>query len=143
MKIIFKDEKERAEFFEKIGRSLLCPEDLGFKNGVDCSKEDNFMKCEECWMRCGLVTTSKYTWKDVVKVNGDIYVEEFPISGEKDNNDIYCIDEFIEAVAIKYGVSTDDVETYMMDDIGFDPSTIGFGAEDCGCYIYGEPEWNM
>ena len=37
----------------------------------------------------------------------------------------------------KYDVSPDDVQTYMMDNIEFDPSTVPFGAEACGCYVDG------
>ena len=40
--------------------------------------------------------------------------------------------------AEKYGVDTDDVETYMMDDIDFDARELPFGAESCGCYINGQ-----
>lgn len=84
---------------------------------------------------------NKYTWKDIVKVNGIISVEEFEISGEMDGEDIYQIDDFIESVAKKYSVDTDDVETYMMDNIEFDATELLFGAEDCGCYINGVAEW--
>ena len=41
----------------------------------------------------------KYTWKDIVKVNGKIYAEEFPISGEMDDENTYQIDDFIDSVA--------------------------------------------
>ena len=27
------------------------------------------------------------------------------------------------------------------DNISFDPQKMPYGAEDCGCYIDGEPEW--
>lgn len=84
---------------------------------------------------------NKYTWKDIVKVNGEITTEEFEISGVMDNEDTYQIDDFLEAVAQKYGVNVDDVETYMMDDIDFDPDELPYGAEDCGCYINGVAEW--
>lgn len=84
---------------------------------------------------------NKYTWKDVVKVNGKITAEEFEISGVMDDDDVYQIDDFLKAVAQKYGVDIDDVETYMMDDIDFNPSELPYGAEECGCYINGVAEW--
>ena len=89
---------------------------------------------------------SKYTWKDIVKINGITYAEEFEITGAVDflyevGVYVYQIDEFLESVAEKYGVDVDEVETYMMDGIEFDPSTMPFGAEDCGCYIDGVAEW--
>lgn len=84
---------------------------------------------------------NKYTWKDVVKVNGKITTEEFEISGEMDDEDTYQIDDFLVAVAQKYGVDVGDVETYMMDDIDFNPENLPYGAEECGCYINGVAEW--
>lgn len=84
----------------------------------------------------------KYTWKDIVNVNGKIYAEEFPISGETDmDGEFYRIGDFLSSVANKHGVATDDVKTYMMDNIEFDPSTVPYGAEECGCYIDGTAEW--
>lgn len=85
-----------------------------------------------------------YTWKDIVDINGVCYAEEFPISGEKDGDEddaYYQLDDFYEAVAKKYGVDVDDIETYMMDGIEFDPRVLPWGAEDCGCYIDGVAEW--
>lgn len=82
-----------------------------------------------------------YTWKDIVKIGDAIYVEEFPISGEMDGEDIYQIDDFLSAVSDKYNVDIDKIETYMMDHIEFDPKTIGVDPADCGCYINGIPEW--
>lgn len=85
-----------------------------------------------------------YTWKDIVKINDKIYTEEFPISGKKDYNNeqtIYEIDNFLQAVAKKHGVDVDDVKTYMMDNIEFDARELPYGAESCGCYINGVPEW--
>ena len=79
----------------------------------------------------------EYTWRDIVSVNGKIVAEEFPISGEMDGNH-YQIDNFLEAVAKKYGVRPDDVKTYMMDEIDFNPKGLPFGAEACGCYKNGE-----
>ena len=87
------------------------------------------------------MSNNKYTWKDVVKVNGKISTEEFEISGVMDNEDVYQIDDFLKAVAQKYRVNVDDVETYMMDDIEFNPEELPYGAEACGCYINGVAEW--
>lgn len=83
----------------------------------------------------------KYIWKDIVKIDDTIYAEEFEISGKLDGPDNYQIDNFLNAVADKYGVDTDRVKTYMMDNIKFDPKNLPFGAEECGCYINGVPEW--
>lgn len=84
-----------------------------------------------------LEDTTEYTWCDIVSVNGKIVAEEFPISGEMDA-EFYQIDNFLEAVAKKYGVGLDEVKTYMMDGIDFDPKELPFGAEACGCYKNGE-----
>lgn len=84
-----------------------------------------------------------YTWKDIIKINGEIYAEEFPISGEKDGNDNYQIDEFFDIISYKYGVNTDEVQTYVMDNIEFNPEVLPYGAESCGCYINGIPEWTI
>lgn len=78
-----------------------------------------------------------YVWYDIVSVNGKITAEKFPISGEMDD-EFYQIDDFLEAVAKKYGVGLDEVNTYMMDGIDFDPKELPFGAEACGCYKNGE-----
>ena len=83
----------------------------------------------------------KYTWKDIVRIDDKLYCEEFPISGEMDAPDIYCIGDFMKAVAEKHNCDTDDIETYMLDNIEFDPSGLPFGAEACGCYIDGIAEW--
>ena len=87
------------------------------------------------------IVVNKYTWKDIVRINGKLYCEEFPISGEMDDPDTYRIDDFMKAVAEKHNCDTDDIETYMLDDIEFDGKRLIFGAEDCGCYINGVPEW--
>lgn len=87
------------------------------------------------------MSKNKYTWKDIVKVNGKITTEEFEISGVMDDEDVYQIDDFLEAVAQKYGVDVDNVETYMMDDIEFNPEELPYGAEECGCYINDVAEW--
>lgn len=84
-----------------------------------------------------------YTWKDIVKVNGIISAEEFEISGEMDDEDVYQIDDFYDSVAEKYGVDVGDIKTYMMDNIEFDAKYLPFGAEDCGCYINGRAEWTL
>lgn len=82
----------------------------------------------------------KYIWHDVVIVNGVAHAEVFPISGKYDicdGNVYYQIDDFLNAVSKKYNVGIDDITTYMMDNADFDPKTVDFGAEDCGCYIDG------
>ena len=58
-----------------------------------------------------------------------------------DDSDTYRIDDFMYAVAEKYGCGTDDIKTYMLDDIEFDGKELIFGAEACGCYIDGVAEW--
>lgn len=84
----------------------------------------------------------QYTQKDIININGVVTAEEFPISGEIElEGTVYKIDEFYEAVAEKYGVNKDDILTYMVDNIDFDPTSLPWGAEDCGCYIDGVPEW--
>lgn len=86
-------------------------------------------------------TPSFYTWKDVVRINGKNYCEEFPISGKRDLA-IFHIDDFLEAVATKYKVDIDDIKTYMIDGIGFNcvDDNLQWGAEACGAYVGGE-EW--
>lgn len=85
----------------------------------------------------------KYTWKDIVSINGVITAEEFPICGEIEalEGTVYKIDDFYDAVAEKYGVNRDDILTYMMDGINFNPNNLPWGAEECGCYIDGIPAW--
>lgn len=82
-----------------------------------------------------------YEWYDIVEINGKHYVEKFEISGKMDDDTHYQIDDFLEQVARKHACNTDDIKTYMMDDIEFNPQNLGLGAEDCGCYIDGVPEW--
>lgn len=84
-----------------------------------------------------LADVSEYVWYDIVSVNGKIAAEKFPISGEMDD-EFYQIDDFLEAVAKKYGVGPGEVKTYMMDGIDFNPKELPFGAEACGCYKNGE-----
>lgn len=88
------------------------------------------------------IDTNRYTWKDVVSINGKLSVEEFPISGEMDG-EYYRIEDFLESVAEKYSVDIDDINTYTMDDIDFNPKELKIGAEDCGCYINGVAEWKI
>ena len=52
--------------------------------------------------------------------------------------EFYQIDDFLEAVAKKYGVGSGEVKTYMMAGIDFSPKELPFGAESCGCYKNGE-----
>ena len=84
---------------------------------------------------------NKYIWKDIVKVNEQITAEEFEISGKMDGENIYIIDDFIMSVAKKYGINTDEIKTYMLDNIEFNPKELPYGAEACGCYINGVAEW--
>lgn len=85
----------------------------------------------------------KFTWRDVVEINGKCYAEEFSISGIMENPDTYILDDFYTSVAEKHNVdlTKEEIKTYMMDNICFDPTELEFGAEDCGCYIDGQPEW--
>lgn len=95
------------------------------------------------WLNGNKISNNKvYTWKDIISINGVCYAEEFPISGITDGDgDYYQLDDFYEAVAKKYGVDVDDIETYMMDNIEFEPQVLPWGAEACGCYIDGVAEW--
>ena len=85
----------------------------------------------------------QFTWRDIVEVHGKYYAEEFPISGIMDCSDAYQIDDFLDAVAEKYNVDLrkEQIKTYVMDNIDFNPEEVEFEAEDCGCYIDGKPEW--
>lgn len=87
------------------------------------------------------VNVPVYEWWDVVEINGKHYCEVFEISGEMDSDDVFQIDAFLQSVAWKYGVDVDDVKTYTMDDVQFNPEGMKFGAECCGCWIDGVPEW--
>ncbi len=87
------------------------------------------------------INKPRYTWKDIVCINGVFYAEEFEISGKMDDKTHYDISDFFSAVAKKYGVDVDDVQTYMMDNIDFNPQQMPYGAEACGCYVNGKPEW--
>lgn len=87
----------------------------------------------------------KYTWRDLVCVNGQVFAEEFPIDGMEPDSNIANCDAFFEAVEKKYG--TDDFTTYMFDGEDFAPdydvSKLPYGAESCGLYINGVAEWLM
>lgn len=87
------------------------------------------------YVRCPVKT--EYTWKDIVKIGEEIYFVKAKISGEMDSPDIYRIDDFIETVAEKYGVDTDDVHLWTMEHFDIPVATV----TDCGCYINGVPEW--
>lgn len=86
---------------------------------------------------------ARYMWRDIVEIKGTIYAEEFPISGQMDAADCYVIDSFLDAVAEKHNVNISDIKTYMLDDIVFNPIDMPYGAESCGCYIDGIPEWEL
>lgn len=80
----------------------------------------------------------KFSWRDIVLVNGEFHEEEFPISGEMDAPDIYRIDEFLSAVADKYGVYADDVQTYLMDGIEYPAKQFPGAIYRIGLYIDGK-----
>ena len=84
---------------------------------------------------------TKYTWKDIVKIGNNIFAEEHEISGEMVDSATYYVDDFMYAVAAKYGITTDDIQTYMLDRIEFNPAGLPWGTEECGCYINGVAEW--
>ena len=98
-------------------------------------------RMEELEKKMEEMNKTTYTWRDIVKIGDNIYAETFPISGEMDGGRHYQINEFLKAVAQKHDVDVDDVKTYMMDDIEFDARELPYGAESCGCYINGVPEW--
>jgi len=83
----------------------------------------------------------RYKWKDIVRIDGKLFVEEFSITGEMDTPNTYCIDEFIDMVSKKYNVEPDKIETLMSDGFPFDSKTFPGIAESCGCYINGIAEW--
>ena len=84
---------------------------------------------------------NKYTWKDIVKINKNLFAEEFEISGEMADSATYCIDDFMYAVAAKYEVPVNSIQTYMLDNLEFNPAGLLWGPEQCGCYINGVAEW--
>jgi hypothetical protein len=82
-----------------------------------------------------------FTWWDIVKIQGVCYAEQYKISGKTDGSGHYQIDDFLCAVAHKHGVDMEDIETYMLDGIEFEPNKLPWGAESCGCYINGVAQW--
>lgn len=117
------------------GICYVCIDEFRGAEYLDAVYMNDLLSAEE--YQEYLEDTTEYTWCDIVSVNGQIVAEEFPISGEMDD-EFYQIDDFLEAVAKKYGVGPDEVKTYMMDGIDFDPKELHFGAEACGCYKNGE-----
>lgn len=80
---------------------------------------------------------TEYTWRDLVYVNGKYHVGKFPITGMMDTPENYQIDDFLEAVAMKYEVDVEEIQTYMMDGVLPD----GWKRiETLGCYINGDRE---
>jgi len=85
-----------------------------------------------------------FEWADIIKLpDGQIVAERHPISGIMDADGIYQIDDFYCAVAAKYGIDSDDIKTYMMDNIDFNPKETSWGAAECGCYVDGIPEESL
>lgn len=82
----------------------------------------------------------KYTWKDIVVIGDIVSPEEHEISGELDDNH-YILDDFFKAVAEKFDVDENEIETLLMDDVNIDVSKLPYGHEECGCYINGVAEW--
>lgn len=117
------------------GSCYVCIDEFRGVEYLDAVCMNSLLSSEEYTQY--LNDVSNYVWYDIVSVNGKITAEEFPISGETDA-EFYQIDDFLEAVAKKYGVGSDEVKTYMMDGIDFDPKELPFGAEACGCYKNGE-----
>ncbi|MBS5143819.1 MAG: hypothetical protein KHZ91_13295 [Firmicutes bacterium] len=117
------------------GSCYVCIDEFREAEYLDAVYMNSLLSSEEYTQY--LNDVSNYVWCDIVSVNGKIVAEEFPISGEMDA-EFYQIDDFLEAVAKKYGVEPDEVKTYMMDGIDFDPKELPFGAESCGCYKNGE-----
>lgn len=117
------------------GICYVCIDEFREAEYLDAVYMNSLLSSEEYTQY--LNDVSNYVWYDIVSVNGKITAEEFPISGEMDD-EFYQIDDFLEAVAKKYGVGSDEVKTYMMDGIDFNPKELPFGAEACGCYKNGE-----
>lgn len=117
------------------GSCYVCIDEFCETEYLDAVYMSDILSAEEYLQY--LTDVSKYVWYDIVSVNGKITAERFPISGEMDD-EYYQIDDFLEAVAKKYCVEPDEVKTYMMDGIDFDPKGLPFGAEVCGCYKNGE-----
>ena len=117
------------------GSCYVCIDEFRGAEYLDAVYMNSLLSSEEYTQY--LNDVSNYVWYDIVSVNGKITAEKFPISGETDA-EFYQIDDFLEAVAKKYGVGLDEVKTYMMDGIDFDSKELLFGAEACGCYKNGE-----
>ena len=117
------------------GSCYVCIDEFRGAEYLDAVYMNDLLSAEE--YQTYLEDMSTYIWYDIVSVNGKIAAEKFPISGEMDD-EFYQIDDFLEAVAKKYGVGPGEVKTYMMDGIDFDPKELPFGAEACGCYKNGE-----
>jgi len=117
------------------GSCYVCIDEFRGVEYLDAVCMNSLLSSEEYTQY--LNDVSNYVWYDIVSVNGKIAAEKFPISGEMDD-EFYQIDDFLEAVAKKYGVGSDEVKTYMMDGIDFNPKELPFGAEACGCYKNGE-----
>ena len=91
-------------------------------------------------------TQKKYVWKDIVgtEKSEKRYALSFPISGKIDVVDCteyYQLDDFYKEAAKQLGVDSSEILTYTMDGIDFDPRTLPWGIQSCGCYIDGVPEW--
>jgi hypothetical protein len=84
---------------------------------------------------------SGHIYKDLVCVRGKVYAEEFPISGEMDDESVYRIDDFLDAVAKKHHCQPDEVITYLEDvwhfTTDYNVSQLSFGPKECGFYIDG------
>lgn len=96
----------------------------------------------------GGLNTLKYTWKDLVYIQGQgVFSEEHSISGEHDDFS-YEIDDFIEASALLHRCPEEDIRLWSMDGDNFAPididtSSLSYGAESCGLYVNGIPEWHI
>lgn len=78
------------------------------------------------------------TWRDIVKINGNIFGFEAEIDPTPDKNGLYDCDKFFEKLAETHDVSVDDIETLLFDDIDIskeDIERIKYGIEDCGVVI--------
>lgn len=118
----------------------MCNAEDMYECMITCGYYDRCPNVEKAWNTIKEFEEQKFTWKDIVEIDGKYYAEEFPISGLMDSEDVYQIDDFLESVGRKYNVYPGNIKTYMMDGIDFDPKEVEFGAESCGCYINGIPE---
>lgn len=119
----------------------LCPNEwkvLSEKYGTHNFMLHSDFYTEDGWSIQPIKEITMYVWYDIVEIKGKCYAEHFEISGKKDGDDIYQIDDFYAAVAVKHNVDIDDIKTYMMDGINFNVDEMPYGAESCGCYINGE-----